>query len=264
MDAPVTGSAMPPGRIRDSPGSMRTGRRCATSAACSTPPSSPGPTGWMRLAEGETGWHSGAIGRHVTRAELAAGDAFLQPPTHHRGQVHAMLTAAGAKPDDTDLIFMADDAAEPVDAALRTNLGDCFEQGDFDEDDAVGGRSGRGDSDRREAQAFAVRAEWGPSSGCSGTAPASRSPACRPARRSSPSGWSISTCRAIRTAAARRPSLARRASARAKPSADVLELPRPLPAADGDASLRMGRCRRSTPPKGSGHGEDRAALQAVG
>jgi len=28
--------------------------------------------------------------------------------THHRGQVHAMLTAAGAKPDDTDLQFMPD------------------------------------------------------------------------------------------------------------------------------------------------------------
>lgn len=26
--------------------------------------------------------------------------------THHRGQVHAMLTAAGATPDDTDLPFM--------------------------------------------------------------------------------------------------------------------------------------------------------------
>ena len=26
--------------------------------------------------------------------------------THHRGQVHAMLTMAGAKPDDTDLPFM--------------------------------------------------------------------------------------------------------------------------------------------------------------
>ncbi|MEE9388866.1 MAG: DinB family protein [Paracoccaceae bacterium] len=28
--------------------------------------------------------------------------------THHRGQVHAMLTAAGAKPDATDLPFMPD------------------------------------------------------------------------------------------------------------------------------------------------------------
>jgi uncharacterized damage-inducible protein DinB len=26
--------------------------------------------------------------------------------THHRGQAHAMLTAAGAKPQDTDLIMM--------------------------------------------------------------------------------------------------------------------------------------------------------------
>jgi uncharacterized damage-inducible protein DinB len=26
--------------------------------------------------------------------------------THHRGQVHAMLTAAGATPGDTDLPFM--------------------------------------------------------------------------------------------------------------------------------------------------------------
>ena len=26
--------------------------------------------------------------------------------THHRGQVHAMLTAAGARPDDTDLFLM--------------------------------------------------------------------------------------------------------------------------------------------------------------
>ena len=26
--------------------------------------------------------------------------------THHRGQVHAMLTAAGAKPDDTDLFLL--------------------------------------------------------------------------------------------------------------------------------------------------------------
>ena len=29
--------------------------------------------------------------------------------THHRGQVHAMLTAAGAKPDATDLPFMPDE-----------------------------------------------------------------------------------------------------------------------------------------------------------
>ena len=33
------------------------------------------------------------------------GDLFNHQ-THHRGQVHAMLTAAGAKPDDTDMPFM--------------------------------------------------------------------------------------------------------------------------------------------------------------
>jgi uncharacterized damage-inducible protein DinB len=27
--------------------------------------------------------------------------------THHRGQVHAMLTAASARPDDTDLMLLA-------------------------------------------------------------------------------------------------------------------------------------------------------------
>ena len=31
---------------------------------------------------------------------------FFNHQTHHRGQVHAMLTAAGGKPDDTDLIYM--------------------------------------------------------------------------------------------------------------------------------------------------------------
>lgn len=31
---------------------------------------------------------------------------FFNHQTHHRGQVHAMLTAAGAKPKDTDLIFL--------------------------------------------------------------------------------------------------------------------------------------------------------------
>ena len=29
--------------------------------------------------------------------------------THHRGQADAMLTAAGAKPDDTDLFLLPED-----------------------------------------------------------------------------------------------------------------------------------------------------------
>lgn len=33
---------------------------------------------------------------------------FFNHQTHHRGQVHAMLTAAGAMPEDTDLILLKD------------------------------------------------------------------------------------------------------------------------------------------------------------
>ena len=32
---------------------------------------------------------------------------FFNHQTHHRGQVHCMITQAGGKPDDTDLFFMA-------------------------------------------------------------------------------------------------------------------------------------------------------------
>jgi uncharacterized damage-inducible protein DinB len=35
-----------------------------------------------------------------------AVDHFFNHQTHHRGQVHAMITAAGGKPDDTDIVFM--------------------------------------------------------------------------------------------------------------------------------------------------------------
>jgi uncharacterized damage-inducible protein DinB len=55
---------------------------------------------------GDLTWYSGAMGRDVTRprAELVAH--MFNHQTHHRGQAHAMLTAAGAKPDDTDIPFM--------------------------------------------------------------------------------------------------------------------------------------------------------------
>jgi uncharacterized damage-inducible protein DinB len=31
---------------------------------------------------------------------------FFNHQTHHRGQIHTMLTAAGARPDDTDLMLV--------------------------------------------------------------------------------------------------------------------------------------------------------------
>jgi uncharacterized damage-inducible protein DinB len=57
---------------------------------------------------GDLKWFSGALGRDVTKAKWLLVTHFFNHQTHHRGQVHAMLTAAGAKPDDTDLPFMTD------------------------------------------------------------------------------------------------------------------------------------------------------------
>lgn len=59
---------------------------------------------------GDLGWYSGAMGRDVTKPRDTCIAHFFNHQTHHRGQVHAMLTAAGARPDDTDLVFMPDAA----------------------------------------------------------------------------------------------------------------------------------------------------------
>lgn len=53
-------------------------------------------------------WWSGAAGREVTRPRPALVMHFFNHQTHHRGQIHAMLTAAGAKPSDTDLFMLPD------------------------------------------------------------------------------------------------------------------------------------------------------------
>ena len=42
----------------------------------------------------------------VTRPRWLVVTHMFNHQTHHRGQAHAMLTAAGAKPQDTDLIMM--------------------------------------------------------------------------------------------------------------------------------------------------------------
>ena len=55
---------------------------------------------------GDLGWYSGAMGRDVTKPRALCITHFFNHQTHHRGQVHAMLTAAGARPEDTDLVFM--------------------------------------------------------------------------------------------------------------------------------------------------------------
>ncbi len=56
--------------------------------------------------EGDLKWYSGAIGRDITKPKNMLVVQLFNHQTHHRGQIHAMLTAAGAKPDDTDVPFM--------------------------------------------------------------------------------------------------------------------------------------------------------------
>ncbi len=55
---------------------------------------------------GDLSWFSGAINQEVTKPKKLLILQFFNHQTHHRGQIHAMLTAAGAHPNDTDVPFM--------------------------------------------------------------------------------------------------------------------------------------------------------------
>ncbi len=57
---------------------------------------------------GDLTWFSGASGRELTRPLAGLVVHFFNHQTHHRGQVNAMLTAAGGHPGDTDLFLMPD------------------------------------------------------------------------------------------------------------------------------------------------------------
>ncbi|RNF33024.1 DinB family protein [Paracoccus methylarcula] len=56
--------------------------------------------------EGELSWFSVAIGCELSKAKTTVVLHMFNHQTHHRGQIHAMLTAAGIKPGDTDVPFM--------------------------------------------------------------------------------------------------------------------------------------------------------------
>ncbi len=56
--------------------------------------------------EGDFAWFSGAVGREVSKPKWLLVTHMFNHQTHHRGQVHAMLTAAGCTLDDTDIPFM--------------------------------------------------------------------------------------------------------------------------------------------------------------
>lgn len=55
--------------------------------------------------EGELKWRS-SMQTDVVKPRWLAITHFFNHQMHHRGQVHVMLTAAGVKPQDTDLILM--------------------------------------------------------------------------------------------------------------------------------------------------------------
>jgi uncharacterized damage-inducible protein DinB len=56
--------------------------------------------------EGDLSWFSGGAGRNLAKPKSVLVVHMFNHQTHHRGQIHAMLTAFGAKPDATDIAFM--------------------------------------------------------------------------------------------------------------------------------------------------------------
>jgi len=56
--------------------------------------------------DGEFTFFSGSLGKELTRQRWVMVTHMFNHATHHRGQVHCMLTQAGGKPSDTDLPFM--------------------------------------------------------------------------------------------------------------------------------------------------------------
>jgi uncharacterized damage-inducible protein DinB len=52
-------------------------------------------------------WYSLAAEREISAPHSLLVTHMFNHQTHHRGQVNAMLTAAGAQPEDTDLMLLA-------------------------------------------------------------------------------------------------------------------------------------------------------------
>ena len=62
--------------------------------------------------EGDYSWYSGATKQQRTMPLAVCITQLFNHQTHHRGQVHAALTAEGIETVDTDLPFMPDDIPE--------------------------------------------------------------------------------------------------------------------------------------------------------
>lgn len=63
---------------------------------------------------GPLSFYSGALGSEVTLPLWMCITHFFNHQTHHRGQAHALLTAAGAVPEDTDLFLMPEAQSAPA------------------------------------------------------------------------------------------------------------------------------------------------------
>ena len=55
---------------------------------------------------GDLTWFSAILSKEISKPTALLAVHFFNHQTHHRGQVHAMLTAAGEKTGDTDLPFI--------------------------------------------------------------------------------------------------------------------------------------------------------------
>ncbi|WP_171176244.1 DinB family protein [Ruegeria sp. HKCCD8929] len=58
---------------------------------------------------GEMTWFSGAAGREVSKPVAMLVVQMFNHQTHHRGQIHKMLTETGSKAPVSDLFFMPED-----------------------------------------------------------------------------------------------------------------------------------------------------------
>ncbi len=60
--------------------------------------------------QGDLSFYSGSVGANVTRPAAICIAHMFNHQTHHRGQVHGMITEAGAKTPVSDLFFLPEDA----------------------------------------------------------------------------------------------------------------------------------------------------------
>lgn len=62
--------------------------------------------------DGDLSWYSGAAGKQMTVPRGTCVIQMFNHQTHHRGQIHGALTAAGITTTDTDLPFMPQEVPE--------------------------------------------------------------------------------------------------------------------------------------------------------